>query len=330
MSTWISSIDEQWQQMFPPKPTWSVDDIPDLSGKVALVTGGNAGLGRLTAKYLALHNATVYLGSRTAQKGEEAAASLSAETGNQNIHCLPMDLSDLESVAWAVEEFGKREERLDMLFCNAGTMGAPLEMLTKQGLDLTFGTGFVGHAYLTILLLPVLLASAKTAPDGKVRVINVSSNANAWAPSGGVDWPTITDTPARKERATPMLMHSQTKWAIACFTRELDRRYASQGLVATALNPGNTRTGVNRNTPPVTKWVLDNVLGYEPDPLGVLTQLWAGTAPETAQMGGAFFWPWARVGYAREDTGDPRLGGELWEFVQEQGRKVVRSEQEQE
>ncbi|KZO94657.1 NAD(P)-binding protein [Calocera viscosa TUFC12733] len=323
MGNFISGISEQWQQMWPPAPTWSVDEIPDLSGKVALVTGGNTGLGRLTVKYLAKHNCTVYVASRSLEKGEETVAELQVETENNSIHCLQMDLSDLQSVKRAVEEFRQREERLDMLFNNAGIMGQPVELMTKQGLDLTFGTGFVGHAYLTMLLLPVLLSSAKTAPDGKVRVINVSSNANAWAPTGGVDWSTITATPERPLKATSYLQHCQTKWAIACFTQELHRRYAAQGIVATALNPGNTRTDVNRFAPPVTKWALENVLDYSPDPLGVLTQLWAGTAPETADMGGAFFWPWARVGYAREDTMDEDLGEVLWEFVEEEGKKLL-------
>ncbi|KZT60040.1 NAD(P)-binding protein [Calocera cornea HHB12733] len=322
MGNFISGVNEQWQQMWPPAPAWSVDDIPDLTGKVALVTGGNSGLGRLTAKYLAKHNCTVYLASRSLEKGEEAAAELSVETSNNSIHVLQLDLGDLQSVKRAVEEFRGREKRLDMLFNNAGTMGQPVELLTKQGLDLTFGTGFVGHAYLTMLLLPVLLSSAKTAPDGKVRVINVSSNANAWAPTGGVDWSTITATPERSLKATSFLQHCQTKWAIACFTQELHRRYASQGIVATALNPGNTRTEVNRHAPPVTRFLMDYVVDYRPDPLGVLTQLWAGTAPETAGLGGTFFWPWARVGYARADTKDEKKGQELWEFVEEQGKKL--------
>ncbi|EJU01295.1 NADP-binding protein [Dacryopinax primogenitus] len=323
MGNYLSAIDDEWQQAWPPKPTWSVDDIPDLGGKVAIVTGGNSGLGRLTAKYLALHNCTVYLGCHTLSKGEEAVAELQVESGNNSIHCLELDLSDLESVALAVKEFRKREERLDILFCNAGVMGPPLEMLTKQGLDLTFGIGFVGHAYLTMLLLPVLLSTAKTTPGNKVRVINVSSSAQAWAPAGGVDFGLVMDTDERKARGTSMLMLTQTRWALACFTQELNRRYASQGITAVAVNPGNTRASASRYTPTLTRWALDHVLGFAPDPLGVLTSLYAGTAEETSDMGGAFFWPWARVGHARDDTKDEKMGSLLWEFVEEQGKKIM-------
>ncbi|KZO94649.1 NAD(P)-binding protein [Calocera viscosa TUFC12733] len=314
----------QIREIYPPTPKWGVDDIPDQTGKVALVTGGYAGIGKLIAKYLLLKNATVYIAGRSQKKAEEAIDELKQITKSDKIHFLSLDLSDLVNVKKTAEEFRKSGERIDMLFNNAGIMIPPMDQLTKQGYDLTWGTNVVGPSYFTILLLPVLLSSAKTAPDGKVRVINVASNANWFAPKGGILWDTLEGSnPERVKKGSPESAYSQSKWANIVFSNELAKRYGSQGIVSTAVNPGSVRTEVNRHAAPWTKWFLETVIQSAPDPLGALTPLYAGTSPEAADLGGRYFWPWARVGIPRKDTNDEAQWKRVWEFVEEAAKRVA-------
>ncbi|KAI0032686.1 hypothetical protein K488DRAFT_49359 [Vararia minispora EC-137] len=105
-------------QMFPPKPTWGVENIPDLSGKVTIVTGGNTGIGKETAKALLSHGAKVYIASRTVEKTKAAIEDLKQATGREAIF-LQLDLSDLVSVKKAAEVFLRHESMLHILFNNA-------------------------------------------------------------------------------------------------------------------------------------------------------------------------------------------------------------------
>jgi len=323
MFQYILNFWYQLREIYPPTPKFSVNDVPDQTGKVAVVTGGYTGIGKLISKYLLMRNATVYIAGRSQSKAEEAIADLKRLTQNEKVHFLSLDLGDLVSVKKAAEEFRKSGERIDMLYNNAGIMIPPIEQLTKQGYDLTFGTNLIGPSYFTMLLLPVLLSSAKTAPEGKVRVINVASNANWFAPKGGIDWDTLSGSnPLRAKKASPEAAYTQSKWANIAFSNELHKRYGSQGIVSTALNPGSLRTEVNRHASPVQKWVLENVIQSKPDPLGALTPLYAGTSPETLDMGGKYFWPWAREGIPRVDLKDETQWRRVWEFVEEAAKLV--------
>ena len=107
-----------WTNMFPPKPTWTADEMPDQSGKVMIVTGGNTGIGKETVKVLLQHNAKVYLAARSRSKAEAAIKDLKDETGKDAIF-LELDLSSLASVRKAAEEFLNKEHELHILFNNA-------------------------------------------------------------------------------------------------------------------------------------------------------------------------------------------------------------------
>ncbi|KAJ7352040.1 hypothetical protein DFH08DRAFT_693367, partial [Mycena albidolilacea] len=131
------------KQGFPPKSKFSVDDLPDLSGQVIIVTGANIGVGKETVKALLQHNAKVYLAARSPEKAKEAIDDLKSQTGKE-AEFLQLDLADLHSVKRAVEKFTEKETRLDVLFNNGGVMGPPIEQLTAQGYDLTFGTNVLG------------------------------------------------------------------------------------------------------------------------------------------------------------------------------------------
>ncbi|KAJ6556182.1 NAD(P)-binding protein [Mycena capillaripes] len=280
MGTLISVI----RQSYPPKSKFAVDDIPDLSGQVIIVTGANSGVGKETVKALLQHNAKVYLTARSAAKGKEAIDDLKSETGKQ-AEFLELDLADLHSVKRAAQEFTQKETQLHVLFNNGGVMGPPIEQLTAQGYDLTFGTNVLGHFYLTKLLLPTLLATA--APGKPARVINTSSTASElWgAPDGNV-----------------------------AFSNELFRRYGDQGIVSVALNPGNLKSGLQRHLVGVTRFLIESVL--YPTPYGALTQLWAGTTVAGAMFGGKYLIPWARMG--TNPSTNSAAEKNLWTWLEEQ------------
>jgi len=131
---------------FPPASHFTVKDIPDLSGKVIIVTGANTGIGKETAKALLSHNAKVYIAARSKEKAEQAIADLKDQTGKEAIF-LKLDLSDLNSVKAAAEEFQSQEKALHVLFNNAGVMMPPMDQLTTQGYDLQIGTNTLGPFY---------------------------------------------------------------------------------------------------------------------------------------------------------------------------------------
>ncbi|KAK0221079.1 NAD(P)-binding protein [Armillaria nabsnona] len=294
-------------QMFPPKPKWSVNDIPDLTGKVVIVTGGNTGCGKETVKALLAHGAKVYLAARSEEKAKEAITKLKEETGAEAIF-LSLDLADLVSVRRGAEEFLSKEKQLHILFNNAGVMLAPMDMLTKQGYDLQFGTNVVGHFHFTQLLLPALLAAA--TPTEKARVITTSSSANYM---GTLDFNIWKDSPARSKKASGDL-YVQSKHGNVVFAVELARRYGEQNIISHSLNPGSIRTDLQRHLSPFANKMQDVFLF--PADMGALTQLWAGTSPEAGKLNGEFMIPWARLGKARKETGDPAVGKKLWEWLE--------------
>lgn len=306
-----NSYSSAYEVLFPPPPTVTVDNIPDLTGKVVLVTGANVGIGKETARVLLAKNAKVWIACRDATKGKAALDELKEQTGRE-AHLLQLDLANLRSIKQSAEEFASKEAQLHILYNNAGVMHPPVDMITADGYDLQFGTNVLGHFYLTKLLLPVLLSTAKSSPDGTVRVINVSSNAH-WR--GGLDFDTFKDTPKRRATSSYAL-YSQSKFGNIVFSAELNRRYRDQGIVSIAVNPGPIRTELQRHH----SWFLQpffNRVLYDVS-CGALTQLYAGTFPDAVNLSGKYLIPWARVATPRADTQDPQLGKELWAWLGDQ------------
>ncbi|KAI0029797.1 NAD(P)-binding protein [Vararia minispora EC-137] len=301
-------------QMFPPKPTWGVNDIPDLSGKVVIVTGGNTGVGRETVKPLLAHGAKVYIAARNEAKTKSAIEDLKKETGKEAVS-LQLDLADLVSVKAAAEEFLSKESKLDILFNNAGVMACPVEQLTKQGFDMQIGTNVLGHYYFTQLLLPALKAVHANNPSEKARVVITSSSAMYVTT---LDLDIFEDTPKRRKQS-PMALYNQSKHANVVHAREFARRYGDD-IVTTSLNPGNIRTELQRYLAGVQRFIILRLL--HPAPLGALTQLYAGTAPEAANLNGKFLIPWARVGAARKEALDPQTGEKLWSWLESHSQNV--------
>ncbi|KAJ3520229.1 hypothetical protein NM688_g9192 [Phlebia brevispora] len=269
-----------WTSSFPPRPTFSVDQIPDLTGQVMIVTGGNAGIGKETVKALLEHNAKVYMAGRNMQRMEDAVSDIERDTGKR-ANILQVDLANLKSIKHAAEEFKTKETQLNVLFNNAGVMFPPIEGLTADGYDLQFGTNVLGHFYFTKLLLPLLLQTAKTTPSHQVRVVNTSSMGHMGV--GGIDYDTLKDSPKRRSLRSYTL-YFQSKFGNIVFSNELQKRYGDQGVISIALHPGNLNTDLQRHGSIIVRTLSAPFL--YPAAMGALTQLYAGTMPEAAELGG--------------------------------------------
>jgi len=301
---------------FPPKSKFTVDDIPDLTGKVIIVTGGNSGIGKETAKALLAHNAKVYIAARNQERVENAIKELKDQTGNEAVF-LKLDLGDLKSIRAAAGEFLQKEKELHVLFNNAGVMNPPIEDLTTQGYDLQFGTNTLGPFYFTKLLLPALLAAAKDSPNGKARVVNTSSSVHLFTKK--IDFNTLKDSPGRKKKLR-WILYAQSKLGNVFFSNELARRYGDLGIVSTSLNPGNLKTDLLRHLSKLENWLLDLVL--QPVSYGALTQLWAGTSSQGVDLNGKYLIPWARVGKPNSAVENIKLQQDLWDWFEEQVQDI--------
>ena len=254
---------------------WSTADIPDQSGRTALVTGANSGLGFHTALQLSRHGARVLMACRDPQRAEAALGRLRLAGGSAEL--VSLDLSSLASVAAAATDVAGRVEVLDVLVNNAGVM-APPRRLTADGFELQLGTNHLGHFALTGQLLPLLLA----APAA--RVVTVSSGAHR---IGRIDFGDLMGERSYRRWAA----YGQSKLANLLFTLELDRRYGGR-LTAVAAHPGYAATHLQSGQgSPLMEALMKvgNATIAQSDADGALPSLYAATA--AGVTGGQYFGP---------------------------------------
>ncbi|KAI0794521.1 NAD(P)-binding protein [Fomes fomentarius] len=296
----------------PPKSKFTPDQLPDLSGRVMFVTGGNTGIGKEIIKELLKHNAKVYMAARSRDKALKAIEELKAETGKE-AHHIQLDLSSLASVRKAAQEFLSNESELHTLFNNAGVMWCPVTDVTADGYDMQFGTNVLGHFLLTQLLLPALLKGKETSSDHHARIVTTSSG---YAYVGHIDFDTLKDGPARRKLSSTAL-YCQSKLGDVLVSFELARRYGDQGIVSVALNPGLLRTELMRHVNVVRQAVLNTVMW--PAHMGAWTPLYAGASSEGVELNGKWLIPWARVEEFYNPEGyDRDLAQRVWEWLEQQ------------
>jgi len=214
-----------------PNP-WTSDDIPDLSGKTIVVTGGNSGIGYEAALEFARKRAKVVLACRDLGKARTAAAQISASSPSADVQVMTLDLSSLASIRGFADAFHTQHHALHVLCNNAGVMAIPYR-LTTDGFEMQFGTNHLGHFALTGLLLDLILAT-----DG-ARVVNVASGAHRMGRMrfDDLQW---------KQGYRKWMAYGQSKLANLLFTFELQRRADTGGkkFLSVAAHPGYAATNL--------------------------------------------------------------------------------------
>ncbi|KAH8645841.1 hypothetical protein BX600DRAFT_421410 [Xylariales sp. PMI_506] len=195
------------------------DTLPDLKGKVFIVTGGNSGIGYYTVAHLAEHGAHVYMCARSPEKGKAAIADILKLYPFANIEVLQVDLMDLASVVAAAKHFLARETALHGLVNNAGIMATPFE-ITKDGHEAQWQTNYLAHWLLTEQLLPLMLQTANALRPGSVRIVNVTSSGHLGAPKGGINFKDLS-----LKESNPWVRYGQSKLANILYTKTLDKTY---------------------------------------------------------------------------------------------------------
>ncbi len=258
---------------------WRPGDIPDLTGKIAIVTGANSGIGYAAARALARKQATVILACRNREKGSAAVRQIAQEYPESKAEFLQLDLSDLASVQRFTGEFTSRYDRLDILINNAGIMRPPFGK-TVDGFELQFGVNHLGHFALTGRLLNRLTSTSRA------RVVTVSS----WGHHLGVI--DFDDLNAEKNY-DPGRAYAQSKLANLLFTYELQRRLEGAGVdtLAAAAHPGWTATNLPVHWRMIR--IFTPLIGQTPE-MGALPTLYAAVGPDV--KGGEFFGPRSWLG----------------------------------
>ncbi|KAJ6576437.1 NAD-P-binding protein [Mycena vulgaris] len=317
----VGSFSEKW----PPKPTWKApEDVPDLTGQIFLVTGGNAGIGRETCRVLVARNAKVYLAARSEERARAAIDDICKGTEKADIHFLQIDLADFASVRKAAEEYISKEQELHVLVNNGGVLYSPgIGPQTAQGYDVQFGVHVLGHYFLTLLLMPTLLRTAKGEVSGmpcRVRVVSVSPDAHEMTAKQGIVWESIQKgdaaLPARK-KLTGTRLYGQSKLGVVLISSELARRYGDQGVVAISLHPGGVKSELLRNLNPIIAWIVEKIRIY-PVSLGIITSLYAATSKAALEMNGEYLTAWARRQVPSKHAQNLELAQRLWKWCEEQ------------
>lgn len=209
-----------------------------LDGKVAIVTGGNTGIGRQVAEDLAKRGAKVILACRNEIEGETTAGELKKKTKNDDIRCMKCDLASFKSIQSFVDAFKKKEEELHILVNNAGVMMCPFE-LTEDKYEQQLQVNYLGHVLLTHLLFDTM---KKSAP---ARIINTTCAAYKL---GEIDFDDIN---FEKREYTQAKSYSQSKVAVAMFTKTFARKFPVEEVAVTmnVADPGVSKTGIHRHMP---------------------------------------------------------------------------------
>jgi NAD(P)-dependent dehydrogenase (short-subunit alcohol dehydrogenase family) len=254
---------------------WTARGIPDQTGKLAIITGANSGIGYESARALAARRAAVILAVRSPERGERAAEAIRAESPDADLDVAELDLASLASVRRFAERIAATRPMVDLLINNAGLMATPYTT-TEDGFEQQIGVNHFGHFALTGLLLDRLLS----APAA--RVVTVSSGAHR---TGRIAFDDL-----HAERSyRPFRAYSQSKLANLLFTSELQRRFVASGAAALAVaaHPGTAATGLQGSLNPVARRFVQ-WLGHGQD-RGALPTLYAATAPDV--RGDDYFGP---------------------------------------
>ncbi len=250
-----------------------------MQGKICLITGASAGIGKETALEIASLGATVVLLCRNEERGAAAMDEIKRRSGNGSLHLLVADLASQSEVRRVAGEYLQHFDRLDVLVNNAGVLGSEQRELTEDGLEMTFAVNHLAPFLLTNLLLDRLKSSAPA------RIITVSSIAHA-------QWDAVIDfEDLQNERGyKPHSVYSQTKLQNVYFTYELARRLKGSGVTANCLHPGMVTTSLFRNLNLGMKFVMLLIRPlFVSSEKGAETIIYLASSPDVADTTGGYF-----------------------------------------
>jgi len=299
-----------------PAEIWTTANMPDLTGKVVIITGANSGIGYEATKEFARKGAKTILACRSMEKAQAALDQIRAEIPDAQVEIMYLDLANLESVRKFANQFKAKYEHLDVLLNNAGIMMVPYGT-TEDGFELQLGTNHLGHFALTGLLIDPLA----NTPDA--RVVNVSSNGHRF---GEMDFGNLMF--ANGQGYSPMGAYGRSKLANLLFTYELQRRFEAMGVnaMATAAHPGMSDTNLANHM--FERWhleFLEPVAGWftQSAAMGALPSIRAAVDPDVT--GGEYFGPGGpkeRAGYpvvvqSNEASHNVEDAQKLWEVSED-------------
>ena len=293
---------------------WTGNDVPDLSGLTAVITGSNSGVGYETALELVRHGADVVLACRSISRGESAVRRIKNDSPSATADLVQLDLGDLASVDRFFAQFYATHDKLDLLINNAGIMATPYRT-TASGFESQFGTNHLGHFALTGKLLPLLIKSQAS------RIVNVSSLAHR---EESIDFEAIQFT---RENYNRWRAYGRSKLSNLLFTYELHRRFQRAGIQhvkSIAVHPGVSRTNIAQGLGWIGKVSMPIAgLFFQSARMGALPILRGATDPQAT--GGQFYGPDGkneRKGYpvivsSSTESHDEETARGLWERSEE-------------
>ncbi len=295
---------------------WTVNKIPDLSGKIIVITGANSGIGFETAREIARKGAEVIVASRNPIKAERAIHTIMDEIPGAKLKYIELDLASLESIKAFARQFNSTYDRLDILLNNAGIMLVPYGK-TADGFERTMGTNHLGHFALTGLLLD------KLSKTPGARVVNVASNAHY---AGEMDFNNLLFD--NGQGYSPMKAYGRSKLANLLFTYELQRRFLSSStdVIALAAHPGIAATELaNHLFFNLISWLIQPIMKliFQSSAMGALPSLRAALDPEA--KGGQYYGPngkGEKSGYpvlvdSNSSSKNEKDAQKLWEISEE-------------
>ncbi|KAI2467659.1 NAD(P)-binding protein [Annulohypoxylon bovei var. microspora] len=325
----LSNLISLLRQTFPGKPTFVEKDVPDLTNKVIIVTGSNTGVGKEIARILYSKNAKVYMLGRSEERMKTAIESIKTAVPKSagDLTYIHLDLADLESIKPSVEKFLGKEQKLDILFNNAGVAFPEKGSKTKQGYELQLGVNCIGTFALTKLLTPILVSTAKTSQPGSVRVVWVSSSA-----AQGMNPKVFLENVYNTEKGGSFDQYSTSKLGNYLQSTEFSARHKADGIVSVSLNPGNLNSDLWRTQGPFMTWFLQKTVFF-PSVYGAYTCLFAGLSPlVTLEKSGSHIAPWGRLWSVSnamvaaskgKSEGGTGAASEFWKWTDDQVNKYI-------
>ncbi|TKY85250.1 hypothetical protein EX895_006330 [Sporisorium graminicola] len=331
MASYASILRDMLRPTSTPAPHWDpTTSMPLLADRIVILTGPTSGIGYETLRQLILSSAHVYLFGRSLPRLQHTRDTIAAECAAALTACPPesprhgaqpgrmslveCDLSDLLSIQKAAKEFLEREQKVDLVFGNAGVMVAGE---TVQGYEMMFGTNVLGHHALLRLLLPALQRSASdrnSTTTGETRIILTASNTHHW-----VDHPSHLDL--SPDATNPTLGHihlyGRSKLGNIYTTAHLARLSTTHrwGMTICSVHPGGVKSQLGSRNRLLTS--IKNLF-LVPATLGAVTQLWGGTAADSNEVHGRFLVPYARVGTESELARNLDVERNVWAWCEQQ------------